>query len=91
MEGIACTRGIYPSSIAKLNDKVALHEMADRATEIREWIDRQDPDEKFVVIDDDLSINSLPSYIKEKCVLTKPLIGLNDEVTEKVLRILFSS
>src|SRR5687767_10967161 len=32
------SRGIYPSSLTKLNEKVALNEMDDRATEIREWV-----------------------------------------------------
>ena len=43
---------------------------------------------KYVVIDDDLSINGLPNSIKEKCVLTKPLIGLDEEAMYKVMSIL---
>jgi len=82
------SRGIYPSAISKLNDVSSLGEMANRATEINEWVEKQKGSEKFVVIDDDLSINDLPPYIKEKCVQTKPLIGLDDEATEKALNIL---
>ena len=88
-EEILQTRGIYPSSISKLNDIATLNEMADRATEIKEWVDKQKKDEKFVIIDDDLSINDLPAIIKEKCVLTKPLIGLDDEATLRALYILY--
>jgi len=34
------------------------------------------------------SINALPSDIKEKWVMTKPMIGLDDECTDKAMRIL---
>lgn len=81
-------RGIYPDSISKLNNITTLSGMVSRAIEIKEWIDHYTYNEKFVVIDDDLSINDLPGSIKEKCVLTKPLIGLDEEATQKVLNIL---
>src|SRR5437773_605971 len=35
------TRGIYPSSITKLNDLTTLSDMADRAKEIKEWVDNE--------------------------------------------------
>jgi 16S rRNA C1402 (ribose-2'-O) methylase RsmI len=81
-------RGIYPDSISKLNNITTLSSMANRAAEIKEWIDNCTNNEKFVVIDDDLSINDLPNSIKAKCVLTKPLIGLDEEATQKALDIL---
>jgi hypothetical protein len=81
-------RGIYPNFISKLNNVTTLTGMASRAIEIKEWIDNYAMNRKFVIIDDDLSINDLPGSIKEKCVLTKPLIGLDDEATQKVLNIL---
>ena len=82
-------RGINPVSVAKINDAESLSAMFIRAVEIKEWVDSGETDEKFVVIDDDLSINDLPDYIKNKCVLTKPMIGLDNEVMEKALEILF--
>ena len=78
------TRGIFPSSITKLNDLTTLSDMADRATEIKEWVDKQS-------IDDDLSINSLPTSIKEKFVLTKPMIGLDEEATLQAIKILLDN
>ena len=81
-------RGINPSSISKLNDIATWDKMADRATEIEEWVNRQVEHENFVIIDDDLSIHGLPESIKEKCVMTRPLIGLDDEATLKALDIL---
>ncbi len=61
--------------------------MSDRATEIKEWVDKHE-NEHFVIIDDDISINSLPPEIKDKCVLTKPMIGLDEEATENAFNIL---
>ena len=81
-------RGINPSSVHKLNDKTTLSEMPDRAIEIKEWVDKQNNDRQFVIIDDDLSINSLPTSIKDRCVLTKSLIGLDEEATVKAIKIL---
>lgn len=83
-------RGIYPTSISKINDIAVLADMADRATEIKEWVDKQKSNECFVVIDDDLSINSLPFAIKEKCVLIKPMIGVDDEAALQILKILYN-
>ena len=81
-------RGIHAPAISFINDITSLSNMHDRATEIKQWVEKQDDDLPFVVIDDDLSINGLPTYIKEKCVLTKPLIGLDDEATMKVFQVL---
>jgi 16S rRNA C1402 (ribose-2'-O) methylase RsmI len=83
------TRGIKPTSISKINEISTIAEMENRATEIKNWVEINHGKEPFVVIDDDLSINGLPENIKNKCVLTKPMIGLNEEVMKKALEILF--
>ena len=85
------TRGIFPSSVAKLNDLTMLSDMGDRPTEIKEWVDKENNDRNFVIIDDDLSINGLPSSIKEKFVLTKPMIGLDEEATLQAIKILLDT
>ena len=81
-------RGIFTNSVSKLNDKNSIQTMLDRATEIKEWFDNGGAKSNFVIIDDDLSLNGLPTIIKNKCVITKPLIGLDEEVTIKALKIL---
>jgi hypothetical protein len=81
-------RGILPNSISKLNEKTSIETMLDRATEIKEWFDNGGHNCNFVIIDDDLSLNSLPAVIKSKCIMTSPLIGLNEEATNKALKIL---
>jgi len=85
------TRGIFPSSVAKLNDLTMLSDMGDRAREIKEWVDKENNDRNFVIIDDDLSINGLPSSITEKFVLTKPMIGLDEEATLQAIKILLDN
>ena len=81
-------RGIHPSSVSKLNDIEKLSDMADRATEIQEWINKQTDRQPYVIIDDDLSINGLPITIKDKCILTNSMIGLDEKSTIKALDIL---
>ena len=81
-------RNIYASSISKINNLTTLGSMPDRATEVNDWVGRHGKMETFVVIDDDTSLNRLSQDIKDKIVFTKPLAGLDDEATEKVLAIL---
>ncbi|WP_394343527.1 HAD domain-containing protein [Hymenobacter metallilatus] len=62
--------------------------MGNRSEEIKAWVHQFGAAEDYVIIDDDLSINGLPNYIKNRWVMTKPMIGLNKEATSKVLSIL---
>lgn len=81
-------RGIPVETIEKVNSKQTIEDMLDRGKEIREWVDNFGTNKNFVIIDDDLSINDLPSEIKDKLVLTKSLIGLDSESTDKAIKIL---
>src|SRR5689334_7817100 len=74
-------RGIVTNSISKVNEKKSIETMLDRATEIKEWFDSGGHKYNFVIIDDDLSLHGLPAAIKSKCVMTSPLIGLNEEAS----------
>jgi len=85
------TRGINPASISKINDVAEISGMSDRATEIEEWIFNYSGEEAYVVIDDDLSLNRLPKVLKERCVLTKPMIGLDQETASRALSILLGN
>ena len=82
------TRGVKASSISKINNAESIEEMADRAAEISAWIATHGFEERFVILDDDLSLHGLAAEIKARCVLTKPLIGLNTEAAEKAIAIL---
>lgn len=81
------TRGIYPSSISKINKAKSFEEIRDRRSEIINWV-QEHAKEAFVVIDDDASLNDLPEIIKNKCVLTQSMIGLDDTGAKKALSIL---
>ena len=51
-----------------------------RKTEIFSYITiRNIKTEDVVIIDDDKSLNDLPSILKERLVLTNPYLGLNDQ------------
>lgn len=82
------TRGIKPDSLAKINGVTSSDAMVNRGTEIEEWVHEHGVGKNYVIIDDDLSINRLPIDIKSRFVLTKPMIGLDEAATMKVVDIL---
>lgn len=63
-----------------------------RKQEILNWFDSssQQQDQRFVILDDDKSLNDLPASIKERCVITSSLIGLNEEAAQLAIGILNS-
>jgi hypothetical protein len=81
------TRGLNFQKISKVNDKTKIEQLADRATEIDEWVKQFGQNENYVIIDDDLSLGSLTTEIKERWVSTKPLIGFDKDAKEKALAI----
>ena len=50
-----------------------------RKDEILNWFKANHVDEKFIIIDDDTSLNDLPDYLKAHLVQPSPLIGLTEE------------
>ena len=80
-------RGISVSNVACLNDNVA---NLSRKDEIVHWFN-SGVNEDFVIIDDDKGLNDLPIFLKERCVITGSLIGLNDEATNNAINILQSN
>lgn len=82
------TRGLNFHKITKINAKTKIEQLADRATEINEWMKQFGQNENYVIIDDDLSLGSLTTEIKERWVSTKPLIGFDKDAKEKALAIL---
>ena len=59
-----------------------------RKDEIINYLDSNLDD--YLIIDDDSQLNTLPSHIKEKLILTSPLIGLVEEHIEKILIIILN-
>lgn len=50
-----------------------------RKDEVLNWFATQPVDQNFVILDDDKSLNALPSHLKDHLVLTSSLIGLSEE------------
>jgi hypothetical protein len=81
-------RGLNFQMITKLNDKTEISQLLNRAMEIKEWVKKNPLENNYVIIDDDLSLNSLDDSIKKHWVATKPLIGFDKESKVKALQIL---
>ena len=81
-------RGIPVKCIEKINSVNSISLMLDRGLEIKEWIENYGTGLKYVILDDDLSINALPHEIKEKWIATKSMIGLDENGTDRAIQIL---
>jgi hypothetical protein len=55
-----------------------------RKDEIVNWFSINNVDKDFVIIDDDKSLNELPTFLKDKLVQTSPYIGLTEEHLEAI-------
>ena len=68
-------RGLRVNKIQSLNDNT---DFQSRKIEILNWFDSNDIDEDFIIIDDDKSLNDLPTFYKDRLILTSSLVGLNE-------------
>ena len=68
-------RGIDVSIVGKLDDNTTF---LSRKEEILNWQLKNKGINNYVIIDDDKSLNGLPINIKEKVVLTSPMVGLTN-------------
>jgi hypothetical protein len=53
-----------------------------RKDEVVNWFNSNNVEDRFVIIDDDKSLNELPDFLKENLILTSPYIGLTEEHLE---------
>jgi hypothetical protein len=86
-EQIFNTRGIV-AKIEKLNNN---SDNLSRKDEILNWINSQEYQEDFVIIDDDKSLNDLPVQIKARLILTSPMAGLNEYDASTAIEVLHRS
>ncbi len=84
-QNIFITRGIDVKNIERLPDNKA---NLSRKEEILNWYKFNISQEHFVIIDDDKSLNELPNFLKQKLVLTSPLIGLTNYLATEAISIL---
>lgn len=76
------TRGIN-CEVKRLDDELI---SSKRIDEVRGWVKTNS--DRFVILDDDKSLNDLEPEIKSRLVLTDSGIGLNNEKTELAIEIL---
>jgi hypothetical protein len=74
-KSIFSARGIYVKNLGKLDESSF---GISRRDEILNWFNLNDIYEDFIIIDDDKSLNALPSFLKEKLILTSSMVGLSD-------------
>ena len=74
-KSIFLKRGIMLHSIQRLEDnRVGLN----RKDEILYWFNHNTYSDDFIIIDDDRSLNELPSNLKDRLILTSSFIGLRE-------------
>ncbi len=59
-----------------------------RKQELLEWFTPENNTEKFIIIDDDKSLNGLPEILKSKLVQTSGSVGLTDYLADEALIII---
>lgn len=69
-------RGLDVFIVSKLEDNTTF---MNRKEEILNWQNKNGNISDYVILDDDKSLNGLPSNIKEKVILTSSLVGLTNE------------
>lgn len=75
-------RGINLRKVNRLEDNI---EYLNRKDEVMRWFESNPAPKDFIIIDDDKSLNSLPSFLKEKLILTSSLIGLTEELIKHII------
>ena len=68
-------RGLNVNKLESLNDNT---DFQSRKVEILNWFASNDIHEDFIIIDDDKSLNDLPTFYKDRLILTSSLVGLNE-------------
>jgi hypothetical protein len=76
-------RGIPVHRLEKIN----FGSTKNRADDIKEWIENN-PNELYIIIDDDLSIHKLSGDIKKRWITTNPSIGFHRESLQAAFIIL---
>lgn len=74
-------RGLKISKLKSLDDTIS---GKSRKDEVLNWFSVNKVNEEFIIIDDDKSLNNLPTYIKDKLILTSSLIGLTNSHLDEI-------
>jgi hypothetical protein len=74
-------RGIKVNQIRSLD---ASDFSVNRREEILNWFHFNTTQEEFIIIDDDKSLNALPSFLKDKLILTSSIVGLTEKHLDEI-------
>jgi 16S rRNA C1402 (ribose-2'-O) methylase RsmI len=74
-------RGIQIAHLQCLPENT--HQLS-RVDEVMNWFHHHLMPDEFIIIDDDKSLNALPPHIKQRLILTSPLIGLTDAHLDEI-------
>jgi len=81
-ENIFKRRNIYVNLITRLPENV---DHLNRKNELLRWFKSEIRDNEFIIIDDDKSLNALPSHLKDKLVQTSASVGLTNYLADTAL------
>lgn len=70
-------RGIVCQHISRIADSVDLPTTTERCQLIQAWFETIQPNEPFLIIDDDPSLHNLPMQLKQRWIQPKFLIGFD--------------
>ena len=87
---ILYNRGIMTGRISKVNTAGKFTDLSIRCMEVLEWVGAN-PNENYVIIDDDKSLRDLPIEIKARWVETEFHQGLTTKGSEQALNILLNN
>ncbi len=74
-------RGVSINSISRLPEN---KNHLSRKDELMNWFNATTISESYLIIDDDKSLNELPSAIKQHLIQPSPYIGLTNELLESI-------
>ena len=80
-------RGVMVNKVSRLPENTT---NLTRKQELLRWFTTENSTEKFIIIDDDKSLNGLPENLKNRLIQTSGSVGLTDYLADEALGILDS-
>ena len=78
------TRSVIVNNVSRLPQNI---NNLSRKQELLEWFNPENSLEKFIIIDDDKSLNGLPENLKNRLIQTSGSVGLTDYLADEALGI----
>ncbi|WP_318640268.1 HAD domain-containing protein [Flavobacterium ardleyense] len=81
------TRGVIVNNVSRLPQSI---NNLSRKQELLDWFTSENSLEKFIIIDDDKSLNGLPENLKNRLIQTSGSVGLTDYLADEAVGIVES-